>query len=320
MCKILLIPIFICIINLFLASAVKCPSCIGIIVDRMNKSLSSSESHCEEIVESAAMCKSELFIELIDACPAVINYITTPSNALITNSADSELVTNINIPLDIGNAYASVIYDCYDKDLCNNNIVEKQYKKLIALNYTQLTIKLTELLYDDQIVTKQQPIECYNRKHQLYMIVTIKIYLTIKLTELLYDDQIVTKQQPIECYNRNRKIEKYSINGNCQATLVIQQGRSDLLITTCVSDRRPGSIAGVTLQSKSVGNDYQKTSISYICNRNRCNDPIIMNQIRQILAQFDLINSNVNSLQSFSSVLFIVCMITIVWNRCMLYL
>ncbi|CAF2148765.1 unnamed protein product [Rotaria magnacalcarata] len=281
MCKILLIPIFICIINLFLASAVKCPSCIGIIVDRMNKSLSSSESHCEEIVESAAMCKSELFIELIDACPAVINYITTPSNALITNSADSELVTNINIPLDIGNAYASVIYDCYDKDLCNNNIVEKQYEKLIALNYTQLTIKLTELLYDDQIVTKQQP---------------------------------------IECYNRNRKIEKYSINGNCQATLVIQQGRSDLLITTCVSDRRPGSIAGVTLQSKSVGNDYQKTSISYICNRNRCNDPIIMNQIRQILAQFDLINSNVNSLQSFSSVLFIVCMITIVWNRCMLYL
>ncbi|CAF1488045.1 unnamed protein product [Rotaria magnacalcarata] len=281
MCKILLIPIFICIINLFLASAVKCPSCIGIIVDRMNKSLSNSESHCEEIVESAAMCKSELFIELIDACPAVINYITTPSNALITNSADSELVTNINIPLDIGNAYASVIYDCYDKDLCNNNIVEKQYEKLIALNYTQLTIKLTELLYDDQIVTKQQP---------------------------------------IECYNRNRKIEKYSINGNCQATLVIQQGRSDLLITTCVSDRRPGSIAGVTLQSKSVGNDYQKTSISYICNRNRCNDPIIMNQIRQILAQFDLINSNVNSLQSFSSVLFIVCMITIVWNRCMLYL
>ncbi|CAF3719035.1 unnamed protein product [Rotaria socialis] len=276
MCKILLISIFICIINLFLASAVKCPSCIGIIVDRMNKSLSSSESYCEEIVDSAAMCKSELFVELIDTCPAVINYITTPLNALITNSADSELVTNINIPLDIGNVYASVIYDCYDKDLCNNNIVEKQYKEFIALNYTQLTIKLAELLYDDQIVTKQQS---------------------------------------IECYNRNRKIEKHSINGNCQATLVVQQGRSDLLITTYVSDRRPGSIAGVTLQSKSVGNDYQKTSISYICNRNRCNDPIIMNQIRQILAQFNLVNSNVNSLQSFSSVLFIACMITIVWNR-----
>ncbi|CAF3971281.1 unnamed protein product [Rotaria sp. Silwood2] len=275
-------PIFlIIIIYLHSISAVKCPSCVDIFIDIANTSLSIDKSYCDLIVESASICKSELFVELIDPYPAFINYITAPSNALVTGNADSELVTTINIPLDIGNPYGSVIYDCYDEDLCNDKIVQKQYEELCVRNYTKLTIELTELLYNDQTISKQQP---------------------------------------IECYNRNNKIEKCSVGRNCQAKLIIEQGRSDLLITTSISDRRPGSTAGLSFHSKSVGNDYKKTIISYTCNKNKCNDPIIARQIRQIFVEIGLVNSKTNSLKFLSIILSMTCIIVNIWIRCMSYL
>ncbi|CAF0929977.1 unnamed protein product [Rotaria sordida] len=276
-----LISIFlIIIIYLHPISAVKCPSCIDICINTTSTSLSINESYCDLIIESAAVCKSELYVELIDTYPAVINYITAPSNALITGNADSVLVTTINIPLDIGNPYGSFIYDCYDEDLCNNKIVQKQYEELHVVNYTELTIKLTELLYNNQSISKRQP---------------------------------------IECYNRNNQIEQCSINRNCQATLIIEQERSDLLITTSISDRRPGSLVGLRLRSKSVGNDYKKITISYTCNKNRCNDPVIVRQIRQIFFDIGFINSKANSLKFLSIILFITCLIINICTRFMSY-
>ncbi|CAF1038967.1 unnamed protein product [Rotaria sp. Silwood1] len=212
-----LIPTFLIIlIYVHSIATVKCPSCVDISINTNNASLPIDESYCDLISESASVCISELFVELIDPYPAFINYITAPSNALITGNGDSELVTTINIPLDIGNPYGSVIYDCYDEDLCNNKIVQKQYEELLLVNYTKLTNELTEFLYSDQSISKPQP---------------------------------------IECYNRNNKIENCSLNRNCQATLIIEQGRSDLLITTSISDRRPGSTAGLSFHSKSIVTD-----------------------------------------------------------------
>ena len=145
--------------------------------------------------------------------------------------------------------------------LCNTEILQKQYQEIIALNYTQLKNKLAKLLYDMQN------------------------YL---------------QQNQIECYNRNNKVETCNVNGSCQVTLVRERGRSDSLISTCVSDRRPGSIAGLSFQSKFIGNDYEKTTISYICNKNRCNDPVIASEIHRIFSDIEPGNSKASSLKLFS--------------------
>ncbi len=272
MCKMILISTFLVTMYLSSISAIQCPSCDDIIFDTTNASLTINRSICELTVESAALCRSELFVDLIDLYPAIIHYITAPSNALITDNSDSQLITTISIPLDAGYPYGSVLYDCYDQDLCNNNnsIIQKQYKQLSELNYTKLKIELTDLLYNNQ--------------------------------SSLNENQI-------ECYNRNNTIGKCYINGHCQATLIIERGRPDSLMTSCIPDRRPGSRTGITLQSKSIGNDYKKTSFSYTCSKNKCNDPAIVHQIRQILVKVNLVDSQANNSNFLSIILFLICII-----------
>ena len=115
-------------------SCIQCPSCFDV---STNTSVASNTSICTLKSESAAICKSELFVELIDDYPAVINYITGPRNALFTGAGDSELIKTIHIPLDIGNPSASVTYDCFDQDLCNENVVERQYQLLQRVIYAK---------------------------------------------------------------------------------------------------------------------------------------------------------------------------------------
>ncbi|CAF3802000.1 unnamed protein product [Adineta steineri] len=271
MCEIIFIPSFLLIIYVHSISTIQCPSCDDIVFDTTNIPLSVNQSYCEQVVESASLCRSELIVDLIDSYPAVIKYITAPLNALITNNGDSELITNINLPLDSGYPYGTVTYSCYDKSLCNNNsILQSQYKHLSELNYIEVETKLSELLYNNQ--------------------------------SILQEDRI-------ECYNRNNKVEKCCINWHCQATLIIERGRSDLLTTTCIPDRRPGSRTGLTIQSKSIGNDYKKTSISYTCNKNKCNNPTIVHQVRQILVEINLVDSKANNLKFVSIILLIICTI-----------
>jgi hypothetical protein len=276
LCKMVLIPAFLFVIYLRSISTIQCPSCMDILVNTTNASLPVDKSFCELTSESSSICKSELFVELIDDYPAMISYMTGPTNALVVGNGDSELTRTINIPLDIGNLYASVIYDCYDEDLCNENIVERQYNQLREYNYTKLKNDLNELLYNDVSILKSNQ---------------------------------------IECRNRNDKIEKCVINGTCQATLIIERGRSDLLVTSCIPDRRPGSISGLIVELKSVGNWYEKTSISYICNKNQCNHPAIVNKVRQILVEADLVHSNDSNLKHRSIALTIICIITHIWAR-----
>jgi hypothetical protein len=274
MCKVLCIVTYLSIIYLRSITGIKCPSCDDIFVDVNNASLPDSEPYCKETLESTSVCRSELYVDLIDTYPAMIKYITAPSNDIITSNGDSEMITTIKIPLDVEMSSGSIIYNCYDTDLCNNRIVQKQYAQLRTLNSTKL---MTEL------------------------------------TGLLYNDQNILQQYQIECYHRNNQIEKCAINGSCQATLIIEQGRSDSLITTCIPNRRPGSVAGLILRSKSIGNDYKKTSITYTCNKNKCNDPVIVQKVRQLFVEVDLVHSKANNLKFLSIVLFIICIITNIW-------
>jgi hypothetical protein len=112
LCKMVLIPAFLFVIYLRSISTIQCPSCMDILVNTTNASLPVDKSFCELTSESSSICKSELFVELIDDYPAMISYMTGPTNALVVGNGDSELTRTINIPLDIGNLYASVIYDC----------------------------------------------------------------------------------------------------------------------------------------------------------------------------------------------------------------
>ena len=276
MCKRIFFPSFLFVVYLHSIFAIKCPSCFDISIDKNSAFLPANKSYCEKIEESAAVCRSELFINFIGIYSATINYIIAPLNALITVNGDNELVTTINVPLDIGYPFGSVLYNCYDKDLCNDKIIQKQYEQLQVLNGNKLVNELTKLLYNNKSISQRNQ---------------------------------------TECYTRNGNIEKCAIHESCQATLIIEQGRSDSLMTACIPDRRPGSISGLILQSKSVGNDYKKTIISYTCNKNTCNHPDTVKKIREILIKVDLVRSKANSMKFVSIVLFIMCIFTNIRNH-----
>ncbi|UJR23548.1 hypothetical protein I4U23_026536 [Adineta vaga] len=262
---------FLYFINFRTIFAILCPSCNDIYFDTANISTSVNQSYCSLVDISASLCKSELFIDLIEPYSAVIKYITAPTNALLAGNGETDLITTMNIPLDIGYPYASIIYNCYDKDLCNNNsIVQDRYEQLTKLNYTKL-------------------------EHEL--------------SEFLYNDENILKEDKIECFSEDKKIITCCTNWQCQATLILEQGRTDSLSTTCIPDRRPGARSGLIIQSKLLGKNYKKTSISYICNKNQCNNPSIVHQIRQILFEANLIDSKANNLNFISMSLFIICII-----------
>ena len=276
MYKVLFIATFLFIIYLRSLTAIKCPSCEEIFININNASLPANESYCKATDELTSACASELIVQLIDTYPAIIKYSIAPTNAIIAGNGDSELIVTIKISLDTGFATGSATYDCYGTDLCDNKIVEQQYAELSALNSTSLINELSELLYNEQNILQQ------------------------------YQN---------ECYDRNNQIGKCSINGSCQATLIMEQDRSDSITTTCVPNRRPGSTAGLIFQSKSIGNDYKKISITYICNKNRCNDPVIIQKVRQLLVKDDLIHSNANYLKFHSIILSIMCIMINIWTR-----
>ena len=60
--------------------------------------------------------------------------------------------------------------------------------------------------------------------------------------------RVVRKLDDIECYSPERLSGEMRNERQCQATLVIGQGRPDSLSTRCISNRRPGSISGLGYQ------------------------------------------------------------------------
>ncbi|CAF0900224.1 unnamed protein product [Adineta ricciae] len=263
---------FLCISVCFCTSfAIRCPSCNDIYFDATNTTIFVNQFHCELTDISASLCKNELFVDLVDPYFTVIKYITAPTNALITGNGETELITIMNIPLDIGYPYASIAYNCYDKDMCNNNnVMQDRYEELIRLNYTKLESQLGNLLYNDK--------------------------------NILEEDQI-------ECHSTNKTLVTCCTNWQCQATVVIESGRADSLTTTCIPDRRPGARTGLIIQSKSIGDDYKKITLSYICNKHQCNNPSIVDQVRQLLVDVKLIDSKANSAHSLSLLLIIICFV-----------
>ena len=166
-------------------------------------------------------------------------------------------------------------YDCFDHDLCNENVVEKQYRLLQSMNYEKMRQDLSELLYSNESSAKQ-------------------------------DD--------IECYSRNGRLEKCAMNGQCQATLVIEGGRPDALSTRCISNRQPGSISGVVIKSNFIADQHQQTSISYICNRGKCNDVGVMKNARQMLLGADLVHSRGSSSPKVSTIIIILILVGMMAN------